>query len=122
MYIIDKNSQENIKKIDLHDGEIEKIICDYDNHKINLPVKLYNSNLTIEAELIFENVVYIDISIYEPWGEGKYINEVIVNDSLDILERLKDCGNKNDYIHIDILINSGDNINIICKRVVYVQY
>jgi len=74
-----KHTIYKIQDLNLHDAEIAKITCDYNMHRIEIPVKLCRDNNSYkEAVIIFEDVQYADISFYEPWGAGIYINEVNV--------------------------------------------
>ena len=57
-------------------------------------------------KLEFINVKKIDVSIYEPWGEGIYINELTVQLAKD-------------YLSFEVLMNSGDKINIIASEMIY---
>ncbi|HEY8401848.1 MAG TPA: hypothetical protein VIK89_11320 [Cytophagaceae bacterium] len=116
---INKFNKQELENLLLHDAEVTQILCDYDQHKIILPIKK-NISQDINAEIVFENVIYFDMSFYEPWGPGIYISEVRLNENIDILERLKECNSiSKDYFQIVILLNSGDKINIIASNVVY---
>lgn len=116
----DKYTINKIHDVNLHDAEISKVTCDYNMHKIKIPLKLYGFNNSYkEAVIIFEDVHYTDISFYEPWGLGIYINEVNVSDGTDIINRLVDYKNNNESFCLSILLNSGDRINILSSKVIY---
>lgn len=67
--IFDKYTIHKIHDLNLHDAEIAKVTCDYNIHRIEIPVKLCKNNSYKKAVIIFENVQYADISFYEPWGQ-----------------------------------------------------
>jgi len=119
----DKHTSYKIQDINLHDAEITKIYCDYDMHRIEIPLKLCNfyNNCKKEVLLIFEDVHYIDVSFYEPWGAGIYINEVKINDGSGIINRLDEYKSNKECFCLSILLNSGDKINILASRVIYLE-
>ena len=111
-----------IKDLNLHDYEISDILCDYINQKVEIPIQLSNhQNKNKKAVLIFENVQYLDISLYEPWGAGIYINEVNVNDGTDIINRLNKYQFNKEYFCISFLLNSGDKINVLALKMTYLD-
>ena len=116
----DKYTIHKIQDLNLHDAEITKVFCDYNMHRIEIPVRLYKGkNSYKEVLIIFEDVHYVDISFYEPWGAGIYINEVSINDGTDIINRLVDYQTNNESFCLSILLNSGDKINILTSKVIY---
>lgn len=115
-----KHTIYKIQDLNLHDAEIAKITCDYNMQRIEIPVKLCRDNNSYkEAVIIFEDVQYADISFYEPWGAGIYINEVNVNDGTDIINRLVEYQRNSESFCLSILLNSGDRINILTSKVIY---
>jgi len=55
-------------------------------HRIEIPLKLYKCNNSVkEVTITCEDVQYADISFYEPWGAGIYVDEVSINDGADII-------------------------------------
>ncbi len=111
-----------IQDLNLHDAEIVKVSCDYNMHRIEIPVKVCKcGNNFTEAVIIFEGVDYADISFYEPWGAGIYVNEVSVNDGTEIINRLVDYQINNECFCLNILLNSGDKINILTSIVIYTE-
>lgn len=40
MITINKQTQHEIEKLNLHDAEIREIICNYYEHKVNIPVSI----------------------------------------------------------------------------------
>ena len=105
MRIISKKG--NIQKINLHDAEIRKIICDYDKGIVEIPIIMYGKK-QFPAILIFENMRYIEINRMEPWGPGIYVFAVNIDNNA--------CG---DDIKVNIVLNSGDYINIMALRMIY---
>lgn len=115
----DKYTIHKIEDINLHDAEIVKVLCDYNMRRIEIPVKQCENNNYKEVVIICEDVQYADISFYEPWGAGIYVNEVSVNDGTDIINRLVDYKANNGSFCLSLLLNSGDRINILTSRVIY---
>ncbi|KRQ86778.1 hypothetical protein ABG79_01269 [Caloramator mitchellensis] len=118
---ITKKTKDRLRKLYLHDGEIKKIICDYDQHMIIIPISFIMKNNDKKfIELILDNVYYFDISMYEPWGEGIYISDIMINDDSLISSRFegRECID-NDCFEFIIILNSGDKIRIITSKVTY---
>lgn len=113
----DKSTIHKIQDIYLHDAEIAIITCDYDLHKIVMPLKrVKTENDYKEVVLVFEGVQYVDISMYEPWGSGVYINEIVVDDGMRIAERMVDFQANNECFCMNIILNSGDIIHIFSSK------
>lgn len=99
----------NIEEIHLHDAKFECLTLDYDKHQVVISL---NGNL----RMYFNEVIYLESTIYEPWGEGIYVNEV---KSIEYTERILEIGktrNISEYLFICILLNSGDTIKISSKK------
>ncbi|MRN53614.1 hypothetical protein [Paenibacillus monticola] len=114
MITINKQTQHEIEKLNLHDAEIRDVICNYYEHKVSIPIKL-NTN---KNELIFDEVLFIDVSLYEPWGAGMYINEFVIRESSELITKYSPLQDSQ-ALHFTILLNSGDNINIVASKVAY---
>lgn len=111
-----------IEKLNLHDAEITKVFCDYEQKKVEIPLKLnINADTGENAILLFEGVHYMEISLHEPWGAGIYLNEVSVSGCTNISSHLNNCQPDDNCFCISILLNSGDKINIIALKVVYCE-
>jgi hypothetical protein len=104
MIKINKNNFEFLGELYLHDMELSDIMIDYKAHLANI-ILLSNSN--DKNNLQFEGLKQFSIGIFENWGEGMYINEII-NSIV-----------KDNYISTIILLNSGDKIEILSKEVKY---
>ena len=64
--------------------------------------------------------VIFDISMYELWGEGIYISDIMINNDLQISSRYEGCECiDNDYFELIITLNSGDKIRIIASKITY---
>ena len=59
------------------------------------------------ALLKFENIVHIEVNRKEPWGSGSYISTLGIDDAED------------DYFRVSLLLNSGDEVNIIAAKMIY---
>ncbi|HAK74513.1 MAG TPA: hypothetical protein DCP36_14935 [Sporomusaceae bacterium] len=104
MLIVSEKSK--LQKINFHDAFIAKIICDYDNGTVEMPI-IMDDKGRYNAFLKFENVVYVEINRREPWGPG--INVI----SLDIEEV------EGDLLKVNIVLSSGDEINITAPIMIY---
>jgi hypothetical protein len=104
--VIIKEEKSKIKKINLHDAEIAKVICDYDKGIVEMPIIMAEKHL-YAAILRFENISYVEVNRMEPWGPGINISAVSVEDA---------DGN---YFRVSILLNSGDEVNIITSKMIY---
>jgi len=92
-------------------------------HRIEIPLKLYKCNNSVkEVTITCEDVQYADISFYEPWGAGIYVDEVSINDGADIINRLVEYQSNNESFCLSILLNSGDRINILTSKVIYSEH
>jgi hypothetical protein len=118
--IFDKFTIHKIQDFNLHDAEVAKVTCDYNMHRIEIPLKLYKCNNSVkEVTITCEDVQYADISFYEPWGAGIYVDEVSINAGADIINRLVEYQSNNESFCLSILLNSGDRINILTSKVIY---
>lgn len=106
MMNINKHTLGVAEEINLHDAEIKEVICNYYDHVVRIPI--LKSKLI--KELIFREVMSIDISILEPWGAGMYIHEFSVKEDKQKITNYEKSDIKG--LHFNILLNSGDNINI----------
>lgn len=117
MEIITRQNLSEIKTIYFHDAEISRIICDYIEHTVRMPIKLYKRDGMKEAEITFENIVNVDISLAEPWGAGMYVNGVAA-ESIEVRTGFNAVLNSTDYFKVCFELNSGDNINIVTSKMV----
>jgi hypothetical protein len=56
--------------------------------------------------------------MYEPWGEGTYINELTldIKANTELMQRVSEYKDVSNYIEFTILLNSGDNIKILASQ------
>lgn len=80
MIIFSKKEIREIKNINFHDAEISKIICDYDNGTVEMPIIMDDTH-QYAALLKFENILHLEVNRKEPWGMGINIFEVNVDDA-----------------------------------------
>lgn len=106
---INSNSKQYLNNLDIHDSVVEDINCNYDQHIVNIPLLLQSpKNKGIPSNLRFIDVKQLDISIYEPWGAGFYLNELTIEEI-------------NTHLKFVLLLNSGDKISIIAREMEYTQ-
>ncbi len=108
-------SLENISgvgQLPLHDAELLNIFCDYSNYVVKIKLKLDSpGKKNIETEMILLGVKLLNVPIDEPWGTGKYINEVTCCS--------KKTNSENCLFDLKIRLNSGDEILVTAKDLVY---
>jgi hypothetical protein len=86
----------------------------YYNHTVNIPIKLSTNKL----DLIFDEVLFIDISLHEPWGAGMYINEFVLTNTSELITKYGSIQD-GQSLHFTLLLNSGDSINIVASKATY---
>lgn len=108
MYL-QKKEITKIQNINFHDAEIAKIVCDYYEGTVEMPIIMFPPHDTKKygALLKFEKIVHVEVTRKEPWGSGMYIFEVNIDKAED------------DYFRVSILLNSGDEVNIIAAKMIY---
>jgi hypothetical protein len=104
--IITRNEIDEFKDINFHYAEIAKIICDYDTGTIEMPIVM-DEKQRYNAILRFENILSLEVSRKEPWGPGKYVFALNIEVTI------------NDFLKVNIVLNSGDEINIIAAKIIY---
>lgn len=111
MTIVSKQTLDNLGKINLHDAEIREVICNYYDHIVQIPIIISKG----KSELFFREVLFVDMSIYEPWGAGMYVHELTAQNESNLLRKY--AHNDDSKLHFTILLNSGDSINVIASKV-----
>ncbi|SDF84523.1 hypothetical protein [Sporomusa acidovorans] len=106
MIVISKKEIEEIKNINFHDAKISKIVCDYDEGTVEMPIIMDDTH-QYAALLNFKDVMYVKIDRKEPWGPGCYISTLDVEDA------------KGDCFKVSILLNSGDEVIIVALKMIY---
>ena len=71
MIVFSKKETGEIQNINFYDAEIAKIICDYCEGTVEMPI-LMNDTHEYAALLKFENILHIEVNRKEPWGSGMY--------------------------------------------------
>lgn len=104
--IVSKKEIEEIRNINLHDAKISKIICDYDEGTVQMPI-IMSEKHQYPALLTFENILHLEVNRKEPWGAGVCIFEVNVDDA------------EGEHFRVCILLNSGDEVNIVASKMIY---
>lgn len=129
MNISSKNLYE-IEKVNLHDAYIENVIYNHSNKTIN--IKLESEWEKCDYILDFHNILYYEMTCCEFWGSGYNIicwsklDTTEIFDKLlriEMLENARSRGHKQEsmnffeFFGIEILMNSGDKLKIICKSI-----
>lgn len=101
-----------VRQLPIHDAELLDISCDYKNYAVHIYLSLDSPRKkNIKAQLSLFGVKLLNIPIDEPWGVGKYLNEVTGD--------MKEPQNINLLFNLKVLLNSGDEILVIAKELVY---
>lgn len=106
MIIFTKEKIEEIQNINFHDAEISRIICDYDAGTLEMPIIMDDTH-QYPALLNFDNIVYMEVNHKESWGSGCYISTLGIENA------------EGEYFKVSILLNSGDEINVIAAKMIY---
>lgn len=129
MIISFKNLHE-IEKINLHDTLIENIIYNHSDKKIN--IKLESEWEKNDYDLDFRKVLYYEMTCCDFWGSGYNVicwSKLDTTEIFDKLLRLQMVENSCsrgtnpesmdlfEFFGIEILVNSGDRLKIICKSI-----
>jgi len=133
--VVEKKTLTNINSMSLHDWQIKQVICNYDEYKVIIPMsKIISENLQLKADLIFEEVVYNEISYYELWGSGNYISHFDMDDNSELINKLEKYKNDeqfwcsrlanynsiiDEFVSFNITLNSGDTIRILARKVIF---
>lgn len=106
MIIISRKEKAEIQNINLQDAKVLKIICDYDEGTVQIPI-IMAGKYQYPALLTFEDILYLEFKRNKPWGPGRTIFEVSVDDVED------------DYFRVAILLNSGEELKIIASKMIH---
>jgi hypothetical protein len=102
------SEKSKLQEINFHDAEVAKIICDYYNGTVEMPIIMDDIGpYRYNALLKFENVVHVEVNRRKPWGPG--IN--IISLDIDSIE--------GDLLKVEIVLSSGDEINITASIMIY---
>jgi len=104
--VISKKEKKEIQNIDLHNAKVAKIICDYDEGTVEIPI-IMAGKYQYPALLKFENILHIEVNRKKPWKTGINIFEVNVDDA------------EGEYFRVNILLNSGNEVKIIASKMIY---
>ena len=122
-----KSQMDNIKDIDVNGAAIKDIIIEYSQHFISIPV-IKPFPKPVVGILLFQGVVYSEISSHEPFGEGCYILNFDVKVdipgdniyfNINNVEDLNALIKNNSCFKATIELNSGDRISIIANQLLY---
>jgi hypothetical protein len=101
-----------VSQLPVDDAELLNIICDYQNYEVHIHLRLDSpGKKDINAQLSLFGVKLLNIPIDEPWGVGKYLNEVTGD--------AKEPRDENLLFNLKVLLNSGDEILVIAKGLLY---
>lgn len=107
----------NFNELLLHDSELMDTILNYNNKKVKIKFRFLDKGEYINKEIIFNDFIYFNMTNYFPWGESLYINEGKIITDKTIINKLNDFDKDLTlYTHFNLLLNSGDNIDIMAKN------
>lgn len=116
-----------IEQLYIHDSKILNISFDYYNYQLSIQMK--NDFLKRHFSFDFLNVLYFDANCAEYWGRGGNILDIELIQMLDLEQIWKklieynktkqfnrERLDKNRYIAVSFVVNSGNQINIIAEK------
>ena len=127
---INNMNKNDINHIHIHDSSYEGFRYDYDNRLIEM--RCENDYLKKKFTLIFHNVILFEVQSCMFWHGGNAIMYIALSDDSPLAKKYQDlqnmdrekleltCLDKNDgiqYIPIEIQINSGDMLYLVCESV-----
>ena len=128
--IITKKNINKIMDISLHDAYFEEVI--YNNTYKEITIKLESEWGNVDYILEFRTVLYYEMVCCDFWGGGynvvcwSRLDTTSIFDKLLRLQVIEQSRSKGtsyspmdlyDYFGIEILLNSGDKLKIICKEI-----
>ena len=128
--IITKKNINKIMDISLHDAYFEEVI--YNNTYKKITIKLESEWGNVDYILEFCTVLYYEMVCCDFWGGGynvvcwSRLDTTSIFDKLLRLQVIEQSRSKGtsyspmdlyDYFGIEILLNSGDKLKIICKEI-----
>lgn len=112
--IITKDNLRSINDMYFHDGEIIEINCNYYRRFVDILVHYED----VEKRIVFEDVDYISMSSFEPWGAGNYIYDVVTHNPEEYKKQIQEYKVDDCVFGVVILFNSGDEISILARKIV----
>ena len=129
MYSISLSNKKDIEKINVHDSVFSGYVYDYDNKQIRFSCS-NNYPLNQCFNFCFYNVIFVEVQGCSFWHGGNNILGIFIEETSAQLDQLyqlqkakKDlyAGSYLDkgitYITVEIQLNSGDTILIICEKI-----
>ncbi len=127
--IYNYNNKEEFDKIYLHDSIFEGFNYNYDDREISFLCKHYYVNKIYNFR--FHNVIYSKLQSCFFWGGGNCVYDIYCTETPDEFKKLIHDVQTNkhiyfehsyldrgiNYVTIEIMINSGDSLIIICESV-----
>ncbi len=125
---IDWNNRNEINKIYVHDCEFTGYSYDYDKRQISLQCE--GNFLNLKHSFLFNNVIFTKMQSCTFWHGGDSIMYIALEEEETELKILKKIHDEKEYdlteldegisyLSIEMLINSGDMLLIICESVDY---
>jgi len=109
-FVFTKDNIELINNIESHDAELKTIQIKYEEYSILVNLILNRAGKAPEKCLLkFILARDFNITMKEPWGSGMYIYQLSV--TIDSVDKNK--------LKCNMLLNSGDNLNIQAKQIEY---
>ncbi len=103
-----------VRQLPLYDAELLSIVCDYRSYAVYIYLKLDSpSKSNVKARISLFGVKLLNVPINEPWGAGIYINEVTCD--------TKEAQIEDSLFNLKVLLNSGDEILVIAKDLIYFE-
>ena len=130
--IINASNKEiiNTRAVYIHDSIFTGFIYDYRNRQLDFTCE--NFYYKVRHTFVFKNVVLINMQSCSFWHSGRNILDMSSKNDSSQLEELIELQNQHQdlfqgsyldrgipYIIVEILINSGDTLQIVCESIDY---
>ena len=125
---IDDTNKEEINKINIHDSFYDGFQYDYESRTIKLCCENYYLKKTFT--FIFHNVILFEMQRCTFWGTGNRIRYISITDDPSFVGQYQELHQKEEtwiknscldqgivYMPIEIQINSGDMLYLLCESV-----
>jgi hypothetical protein len=127
---IDYNNKNEINNLRVHDSEFNGLCYNYKKRQISFSCK--NSFFNEDFEFIFNNVIFCSMQSCSFWHGGNNILNIYLEENSAHMKQLIEIQNSDMdlydgsylskgiiYLPIEMEINSGDKLLIICESINY---
>lgn len=130
--IINYSNRQELDKISLHDSLFEGFCYNYEKRQVTFTCKNYHIKKVYTFE--FCNVILCNMQSCCFWGKGYNLYDMWLNEKPNELKNLMETQNSKPdlhmhsylnkgikYISIEIMVNSGDKLIVICETINFLE-